>query len=258
MTVMGAIEVRRRTKLTGLEVYLASLYHCQPNAHLVLFNRSPEHVGLSALLTRYPVDAVDAQQFDKEHDIPQVEIEIARFLEYAAWLEEYAASGAVMLTDVLDVLWQPGGLTVPPALTVFQENNRIGACPYNLKWVKEVWPNGYGMLLDRPIVCCGVIMGSEEAVCEYLAWYAEQVEQRGARTLRRGFDSAALNGLAYSAPVNVLPFANALCMHLGYADPMTVNYSEEDGVTWCGERPMVVHQYNRHPAAMQGIYERWT
>jgi len=260
MTILGAIEVRRRTNLIGLEVYLASLYYYTPMAHMVLFNRSPEHKVLANLLARYPVEVVDAQQFDLEHDISHVEIEIARFLQYKAWLEEHPSS-AFILTDVLDVVWQGNFIRELSGLTIYQENNRIGACPFNLRWVKEVWPTGYGSLLDRPIVCCGVLVGDAKSVHNYLMWYTQEVHRRGAHNLQRGFDSAVLNGLAYGvAPdcVSVTPYVNDECMHLGYANSTSV-HCDDNGMVWCAKaHPMIVHQYNRHLDVMQSIYKKWT
>lgn len=256
--ILGAIEMRKRTRLEGLMVYLGSLRWQNPDIRLVLFNRSPEHEALTSLLRRYDVESVNAEEFDALHQIPAVEIEIARFLEYRAWLFQHRVSSAI-LTDVLDVVWQgdPERLTLTNSMLAYQENQIIGECPYNSKWMREVFPDQHTAWMTRPIVCCGVIVGGYDPLTHYLGWYAEVFAARGADHVRRGFDSAIVNGYAatHAFGLLVLPFQNGGCMHLGYADPATVTY---DGAVQCGGyAPTVAHQYNRHPEVTRGLYQRW-
>jgi len=252
--ILGGIEIRKRTKLTGLQVYLASLRWYNPTIRIVIFNRSPDNQELSSLLSKYEVEIIDAKQFDIRHNIPTVEIEIARFLQYYVWLQTNIIKSAI-LTDILDVVWQHDPIDIIPkyGLKVFQENNVIGNCPFNSKWMKEVWPNN--PLLYKQIVCCGVIAGEEKAIYSYLKFYAEEFVCRN-NQVRRGFDSAILNGFINTVPdVDVLPFINADCMHLGYANPDKV--SRFHVVSYESVTPKVVHQYNRHPSIMAELYTQW-
>jgi hypothetical protein len=167
--------------------------------------------------------------------------------------------GAI-LTDVLDVLWQgdPAHLPEPNGLTVYEERQTIGMCPYNSKWARETWPETYALLMDAPVVCCGVMRGSLAAVTAYLHYYETEALGGDRQAPRRGFDSSILHGyVAWTRGAAVRPFLNAECMHLGYADPSTV---AEDGpvVTCEGVTPRLVHQYNRHRDLTARIYERWT
>jgi hypothetical protein len=271
-TVLGAIEMRKRTRLTGLEVFLASLRATNPGTRIVLFNRSPQHWGLSQLLERFGAESINTEVFDRRYQIPQHEIEITRFLEYAQWLAENPI-GAVVLADVLDVLWQgPIPEMTAHGITVFQENVIAAECPYNSKWIRAVWPETYHEIEFNPVICCGIIIGyiSGIGMQTYLTAYGLELAKR--TKVKRGFDSAVLAGLAHLTPksVNVQPYLNQFCMHLGYADPRTV-YSDEGLVTICEEVggdggssvslaryiPPLVHQYNRH-AVTEEIYTRWS
>lgn len=259
MTILGAIEMRKRTKLEGLQVYLGSLRQQNPTVQVVIFNRSPEHPILAGLLQRAGVTSIDAVAFDQLHAIPPIGIEFARFLQYRAWLHRHTPDRVVM-TDVLDVLWQadPAMLPTEDSLQVFQENIQISACPYNRRWMRDRYPAEYERWCHHTVVCCGVMMGSANRVRTYLDWYAENVATRGADANRRGFDSALANGYALLHPevLETVPFSNVTCMHLGYAPPATVSY---DGIVRCGDyAPALVHQYNRHPEVTKGLYERWT
>jgi len=250
LTILGGIEVRRRTRLEGLAIYLGSLRAHHPTARVVLFNRSPTHPELRALINRYEVESIDGWGFEKAYGIPPVEIEIARFLAYAPWLEDHPCDDVVM-TDVLDVAWQ-GPFACPDPLTVWEENKIVGTCPYNSSWVREVWPTRVTELLPLPVVCCGVIAGSRSSVLRYLHWYTEEFQTRSG--VRRGFDSALING--YPDAVR-LPYGHPQCIHLGYALPASVTW--EDGAIVCGGIvPAIVHQYNRHPHAGKGLDQRWT
>lgn len=256
--ILGAIEMRKRTRLEGLMVYLRSLRWQHPDIRVVLFNRSPEHAALSTLLRRYDVESVNASEFEALHQIPPVEVEIARFLAYRAWLAQHRVETAI-LTDVLDVVWQgaPEKLALTESLVAYQENQVIGSCAYNSKWMREVFPEQHAAWLTRPILCCGVIVGGYDPLVHYLDWYTELLAARGVGGVRRGFDSAALNGYGALHPMSLvtLPYQNGGCMHLGYADPATITL---DGAVQCGAyAPIVVHQYNRHHAVTKGLYARW-
>ena len=272
-TVLGAIEMRRRTTLTGLTVFLASLRATNPDVRLVLFNASPTHADLGRLLARFGVESIAMGAFARTHGIaPDLEIEISRFLCYFHWLAEHPI-GAAVLADVLDVCWQgPLPTLTAHGITVFQEHVIAAECPYNSKWIREVWPDTYPDLEFNPVICCGVIMGyiSGIGVQTYLAAYASEVAKR--RHIKRGFDSAVLAGFAHAHTrvVNVQPYLNQTCMHLGYADPLTVQFDEDRvhlvahvggkggssaSVAWY--TPAIVHQYNRH-AVTKEIYKRWS
>jgi len=263
-TVLGAIEMRRRTRLKGLEVFLASLRMSNPSVRIVIFNRSPQHWELSQLLERFGAESIDTVLFDVRHRIPTHEVEIARFLEYYHWLAENPV-GSVVLADVLDVLWQgPIPAITHPGITVFHENVIAAECPYNSKWLREVWPDTYDELAFNQVICCGVIMGhiSGIGIQTYLAAYGIELAKR--KKVRRGFDSAVLAGIANANPVAVHaePYLNQDCMHLGYTDPVDVDW--HDGlVRVCPADnagayfPAIVHQYNRH-AVTEEIYRRWS
>jgi hypothetical protein len=262
-TVLGAIEMRRRTTLAGLTVFLTSLRATNPDVRLVLFNASHTHAELGRLLDRFGVESIAMGAFARTHGIASdLEIEISRFLCYFHWLAENPI-GSVVLADVLDVLWQ-GPIPDIPAhgITVFQENVVAAECPYNSTWIREVWPDTYHEIEFTPVICCGVIIGyiSGIGMQTYLAAYRTELTKR--TKVKRGFDSAVLAGLAHLNPksVHVQPYINHACMHLGYADPVTV--AMQDGlvhVTTDTDRviPTIVHQYNRHAVTAE-IYKRWS
>ena len=254
--ILGAIERRKRTNLQGFQVYLASLRWHNPDVPMVLFSRSQDDPDLDVLSQRYAVTTIDALAFDRTHQIPAVEIEIARFLQYRAWLADHPTD-QVILTDVLDVLFQQDPVAQLPSegMTVYQERQIIGHCPYNRKWVREAWPASFTRFLDQIVVCCGVIAGSGETILTYLDWYAAEYASR--HGVRRGFDSAVLTGYVYDGHgVGVTAYLNPECMHLGYAAAGSVTYG---GVVRCEDlAPAIVHQYNRHPEVAEGLYTRWT
>ena len=234
---------------------------------IVLFNASQAHFELGRLLDRFGVESIEMGAFERAHRISSdLEVEISRFLCYYHWLAENPV-GSVVLADVLDVLWQgPIPPITHPGITVFHENVIAAECPYNSKWIREVWPDTYPELEFNQVICCGIIMGhiSGIGMQTYLAAYEIELAKR--KKVKRGFDSAVLAGIAHANPisVSVQPYPNQDCMHLGYADPVTVRIS--DGVVHVETDtpdglmvhiPAIVHQYNRH-AVTEEIYKRWS
>ena len=251
--VLGAIEVRKRTRLAGLHVFLASLRHHAPDVTVALVNRSPANPELELLLTRYHVESVAPTAG------AAFSIEVGRFLDYGTWLAGRTAD-TVVLADVLDVAWQghPMHLVTGTGLTVAQENIQIRACPFNSRWVREQLPEDDAAdLLDWPATCCGVLAGRRVAVARYLSTYADRVAVFGRLAALRGFDTTTLlRYLSHSDGARLLPYANPAIAHLGYADPATTRW---DGAhVWsAGRMAVAVHQYNRHPAVQTALEAKW-
>lgn len=229
MVILGAIAQHARTHIPGLEVFLAS---ASAHGEVVIVNRSP---ALVPLLARAGVEIVPAQ--------PLYRIANGRFLDYLMWLDRNPVPYAA-LCDTLDVVVQRP-LPLPaaePGLIVAEEHKIIGACPYNAAWVSPEFH-------ARPVICCGVILGSRDALLAYLEVYAKTVADW------RGYDTSVLTAYAYRGGATILPYANDVCMHLGYAPPDRVRW--HGAVQVEGRTPAIVHQYNRHPEVMAQVEARW-
>lgn len=254
--VFGAIEIRPRTRLQGLRVFLNSLYTQDPGVRLVMFNHTRGHEELNAILKPYGIVDVDATVYERKYGIPvyAYHIATARFLKYEKWLEKHKIPAAIC-SDVLDVVWQgdPKRLIPERGLRVFEENHPIGTCPYNRRWVLETCTEAEQALLwEQPIICAGLIAGTRDALLEYFAFYRERMS---VRRPRRGYDQGILNLYSYTHDVQRIPYKNELCRHLGYAPPETVKWWR--GVKVDGLRPVVAHQYKVHAEVMAAVEARW-
>lgn len=258
--VLGAIERRKRMSWDGLVTFCVSLRERSQTTKVVMFNWSPEDVAIRQLFDRHQIENVNALTAMQHYGITDLGVAVGRFLLYRKWLQSHEA-GQVFLVDTLDVLWQTDPEAFPklPAMTVYQENQRIASCPYNAKWVTRYAPLEQDrQWMDRPVVCCGVIVGPTPEMQAYLAHYASQT----ARALEtgwyfsRGWDTAVLADYAYGKlACQVMPYGHRDCVHLGYAVPETVAWKGTLVVS--GISPRIVHQYRHHPEVARAVFLRF-
>jgi len=149
-----------------------------------------------------------------------------------------------LITDIRDVIFQADPRTLPSeGVNVFTEDAaiRIGNCPYNSKWMMTtVGDNRYN---EKPIICAGVTVGRLAEYCTTM-WEAIRDLPR-----IRGLDQSVHNHLVYSGRIPATIHANPYPVYtVGYVRPHN-NLAVFDGNIMApdGSKPIVVHQYDRHP-----------
>ncbi len=186
-------------------------------------------------------------------------IDVARY--FWSWLHLAGSRSSyrnVMLTDVRDVLFlrDPFRFDVGDAVCCFLEDERqtLGTQWMNRGWLEAAYGSDVAdSLADRAISCSGVTIGSARAVQAYLAVMVREL----ARLPRQpsGIDQGVHNYVVHSGHVpEVRPLGNDT------GPVLTIGImSDEDAEKLVLARlddANVVHQYDRHPRAIEAARRR--
>jgi hypothetical protein len=102
---------------------------------------------------------------------PAARIQRLRFFAYERIVKSNPGVARVLVTDVADVFFQGDPFPMLPEapLTVFLEDNTIGACHYNAGWVRDAYgATRLDELADLPVSCSGTVAGDRAGVLRYL------------------------------------------------------------------------------------------
>ncbi len=186
-----------------------------------------------------------------------------RFAAFDALMSERPWARHVLLTDVRDVVFQAPPFDPPPQKLEFfvEYDGGLKGHAFNMKYLRGVGGEDVARALaEKPCVCVGTVMGPRACMirfCRTLLMLAAipRSEIGGAF----GADQAACN----------------IALHLGlvegetqpnYGRIATVGLTPGGGLSLDGTGRIVnpdggvspiVHQYDRHPALMAAIHERW-
>lgn len=183
---------------------------------------------------------------DKETGYP---INTRRFLAYRDFLR--GVTEPVLITDIRDVIFQQNPEKHMPSsgVNAFQEweGMTIGKCPYNSKWMQQVF--GTVKWADLPIICAGVTSGLLSDYC------SEMWEMLSTLPPIIGLDQAVHNHLFYSCKVPAKVWANeeAPVYTVGYIPRETVSINGGVISNRANAIPCMVHQYDRHQNLKGGI-----
>ena len=248
MTILGAIEIRPRTTLPGLNACLASVRHWNPDSRILVFNRSMGHEGLTGLLSRYGVEVIPWEPLLGDNGV-----ELGRFVQYGHYLQTHPIDDRIVMIDLLDVVAQGPWSTLPPG--VFEENKIIRECPYNSAWMRIAFPEQD--FKDHTVICCGAIVADPVWALDYTQAYIDNLASRRC-IAPGGFDTSFLTYYVRTRPgrTQVFPYWNLAAMHIGYAPTDTVHYTNQM-IDIEGGIPLLVHQYNRHKQVWKPVHRQW-
>jgi len=172
-------------------------------------------------------------------------------------------------TDIRDALVQsdpfqavlPSSKHADEVLHVFEHTRSItiGACPYNSKWVREVY--GEAMLAelkDKPIVCAGTTMGTRLAMRNYLM---VQMSEQQNRKVPKNSDQAILEVGVYKGfftkyPVHVHSNEEAAVFTFAYEFNVRLDHYYQV-VNRTGHVYAYLHTYDRHEALAAIVRARY-
>ena len=170
----------------------------------------------------------------------------------------------ILLTDVRDVIFQSDPFALPWAdgLHCVLEDRRmtLGRCPHNSHWIRRhLGGDVLARLADRPISCSGTVLGDHDSVVRYLrALTARMLPFAGGERMA-GFDQGVHNLLVHELPpcrVTVHDNAGPV-LTLGYTKGEPELDAEGFVLNEAGQRPTLVHQYDRKPELFGRIRRRY-
>ena len=171
-----------------------------------------------------------------------------RYFLYKDYLQKHKYD-KVIITDVLDVLFQKDPFEFDEGLHFFEEDSEIklGKCSINSSWMIETF--GEDTLkkhADRNICCSGVSMGTYENMVRYLDLMCKWFNKLSSR---RAACQVIHNYLIYEKLIDNFTIhknEEGIVITMGHMNPDKIRFKDGQVLNKKGI-PAVVHQYNRHP-----------
>ena len=191
------------------------------------------------------------------------DVQVARYVRYADELRGRRDVARVLLTDVGDVVFQvdPFGDLPEGELLVFMEDesNRLGTCPNNAFWLRELYGAGVlEALRDQRVSCSGTTIGTRAAVQDYLDAMLMEARPDVLKRLplARGFDQGMHNRLLHAGRLpRAVRIENGTHVLTLACVPDARIATTDEGISLVGSatRPAIVHQYPYKPAAADWV-----
>jgi len=165
----------------------------------------------------------------------------------------------VMLSDCRDVVLQADPFTsVGDDVVTGIEEQRIGNCAYNSKWIGNVFgADVLRELAEKSVICSGVSLGRAAAIERYLAAMCATIWRHlPVVMMDNGYDQGVHEYLVHRHEVAVVLTSSqdGLIATLGCEAPEDIVADEASGLIRVrGACPLIVHQYDRHPALVSFV-----
>lgn len=169
-------------------------------------------------------------------------------------------SDAVLLSDSRDVVFQADPFaTMHSGCCTGLEHNTFNDSPINAQWIRSTYgESGYEQLAGLPVLCSGVTLGGFRSVLAYLDQFCAEISRHA--VARRSvlipiWDQAYHNMiLRRDPPVDLvmMPWHSQLAT-VGEVPPEALSVESDGRIAVADRVPAILHQYDRHPAAVASI-----
>ena len=171
---------------------------------------------------------------------------------------------AVLLTDSRDVVLQTNPFTtMNKGLFTGQEVNRLCDSPINAQWLRSTYGEaGFDRLKDLPVLCSGVTLGGYRSVLDYLDKFCAEIGRYAVakRTvLIPIWDQAYHNMILRDytpSQFNPMPWYSQLAT-VGEVPSELLEVQPDGRISVNGAVPAILHQYDRHSAAVECISKQY-
>lgn len=184
------------------------------------------------------------------------------YLDFLKGVDE--AYERVLITDVRDVIFQadPFGFAWSTGINCTLEDRRmtLGQCPHNAHWIRgHQGGDALESVCDRPISCSGTTMADIDGMLRYLETLTARLVPYIEGERMAGYDQGVHNVLVHT---DALPGVTLLdnsgpILTLGYAKGEPPVDADGFVLNGRGERPVMVHQYDRKPELFKMIRQRY-
>ncbi len=186
----------------------------------------------------------------------------ARFAHFHAYLSDNRGKyDQVMISDARDVCFQGPpfeNLGARPVVT-FLENQMISESKGNLVWLVQTYGDRLPpALLQKPIACAGVTLGSTDGVLDYLTQMLDGMFNTVKMRPVEGTDQAVHNYLFHLGLLpnsEVMANGNPICRTMGPGDPFDLD--AQSRLVSQGRLVSILHQYDRDPGLKEIMSARF-
>ena len=172
---------------------------------------------------------------------------------------------AVLLSDSRDVVFQANPFVLMNnGLFTGQEFNHFRDSPINAQWIRSTYgDSGFDRLCNFPVLCSGVTIGSITSVLQYLDQFCAEI---GRYSVARSsvlipiWDQAYHNMILRNDPpfqFKPMPWYSQLST-VGEVPSEALVVQDDGRIAVKGEVPAILHQYDRHPAAVECISQQYS
>jgi hypothetical protein len=131
--------------------------------------------------------------------------------------------------------------------------------PINAQWIRSTYgESGFERLVDLPVLCSGVTIGSFRSVLAYLDQFCAEISRHAVArrsTLVPIWDQAYHNMILRRDPpadLVLMPWHSQLAT-VGEVPPEALSVDGDGRIAVADGVPAILHQYDRHPAALARI-----
>lgn len=167
---------------------------------------------------------------------------------------------AVLLSDSRDVVFQADPFaTMHSGCCTGLEHNTFEESPINAQWIRSTYgESGFEQLADLPVLCSGVTLGGFGSVLAYLDQFCAEISRHAVR--RRSvlipiWDQAYHNMILRRDPpadLVLMPWHSQLAT-VGEVPSEALSVECDGRIAVADRVPAILHQYDRHPAAVASI-----
>lgn len=183
-------------------------------------------------------------------DLPSANIQLQRYFGYREILQVRPDIARALLVDVRDVIFQAHPFALLPAgsLIAFLEDEKIGNCGVNTRWLEAIYgPDRAAELASRTISCSGTTGGTRAGLLRYLDLMCREIAAAEPKRLIGGDQAIHNHLLNGELPDAVLvPNQTGTVQSLHHQKELIFN-SLGQLLNIDGRICPVVHQIDRHP-----------
>ena len=153
------------------------------------------------------------------------------------------------------------GLDAGEILFCLESDRTLGSCPINANWTRLAFgPEVLRDFADRPVSCAGTLFARPVALVSYLLHMTRAIAETRPETRHSGIDQAIHNVIlnrGLVAGTRALPNGEVVLTVPADAEARYAIDDAGDILAPSGAVPAVVHQYDRNPALLRHVRERF-
>jgi len=249
--IIGALEFRQTSNLNieGVRAFCKTL-RTYYSGDVVFFVRNipPE---IRTILVNANIELIEKDMYEQMYNIVPLGLNTSRRIYYYLYLKFHPQYDQILAVDVYDVVFQndPFRYFFSKKITISEEAKTIFECPINKGWMEAEYNDELEHVIAKPILCAGVIYGNHESTIQFSRKFFDEI--RRSQKLHNGkppyLDQAFVEYIFHTKipDATILPYVNPAVMHVGHEANENILFSNH-GIIIRGERPAIIHQYNRH------------